>query len=172
MLRMFRAEFEGTFTPERLREDFIAALGERVRRGLLPVASQRRNRYAVIEESDNELRFRSVGFLTSLNIGWNDVRVRVESAAGGAPQIQYKVGYWAWAAYCVALCGVIGIVLIAAFLLFGSKLKGQQAGGEVIFWAMVIFWGFVWPWVLVAMHKRPAARALERLFARLNETGT
>ncbi len=30
MLRIFQAEFEGTFSPERLREDFTAALAEQV----------------------------------------------------------------------------------------------------------------------------------------------
>ena len=33
----------------------------------------------------------------------------------------------------------------------------------LITWATVLFWGFVWPWLRIALHKRP----LHRLVARL-----
>jgi len=171
MLRMFRAEFEGTFSPERLRGDFVAALAKRVRSGLFPRASQRRNRYAVVEESEKEMRFRSDGFLTSFNIGWNDVRVRVESAAGAPPRVRYEASFWGWAKYSVVLGAFLGVVLIACWLFFRPRVAEKSAAGEAIFWAMVVFWCFVWPWVLIAMHKRPAARALERLLAQMNEAG-
>jgi hypothetical protein len=32
-----------------------------------------------------------------------------------------------------------------------------------IAWAMAVFWGFVWPWVLIAVHKRPLGRLVRRL---------
>jgi hypothetical protein len=37
-----------------------------------------------------------------------------------------------------------------------------------IAWAMVLFWGFVWPWLLVALHKRPVRRLLERIIAEVD----
>lgn len=171
-MEAFRPEFEGTYSAESLRPDFVAALAERVRKGIFRLASERRNRYAVVSESDRELRFRSEGFLTAINTGWNDVRVEIGPAAmaAGSPiEVRYHVTYFAWAAYCVGLCGFIGIALIAVWLLFEPKFSALSGAGKPIFWVMVIFWGFVWPWILVALHKRPAARALEQLFAEVNE---
>jgi len=171
MVGLFRPEFSGTFLPERIRPDFTKALAERVRRGLFPRASERRNRYKVMNESEGELRFRSEGPLSAINIGWNDVQVQIDLAPetpGAPPKIHYRVTFFNWAAYGVALCGFIGICLIAAASIFGSKYLLGYPGAKTIFWVMVVFWGFVWPWILVALHKRPAATALERLFAEVN----
>lgn len=132
------------------------------------MASKRRNRYVVVSQSDRELRFRSTGFLTSINIGLNDVQVRIDSAPGSAPRVRYEVRFFGWARYCVVLCAVIGIALIVAWSVFGGKFGAGKAAARPILWVMVIFWGFLWPWILVALHKRPAARALERLFAEVN----
>jgi len=172
MLKMFRPEFSGAFSPERLRPDFVKALAERVRRGVFPRASQRRNRYAVVSESEKELRFRSEGLLASITIGWNDVHVQIDSPPQDTPTVCYEVRYFGWARYSVVLCVFIGVCLIATWSLFGEKYGAPYSGAKTLFWVMVIFWGFVWPWILVALHKRPAARALERLFAEVNSAKT
>ncbi|NQT84903.1 hypothetical protein HQ563_17940 [bacterium] len=169
MLKIFRPQFSGTYSPERLRPDFISALAERVRKGLFPRASERRNRYALVNESDKELRFRSEGLLTSINIGWNDVRVQIESPPDSAPRVRYEVMYFAWARYSVILCAFLGIAMIASWTLLGEIYGAHRSAAKTIFWVMLIFWGFVWPWILVAIHKRPAAKALERLFEKVNE---
>ncbi len=168
MLKLFRPEFSGTYCPERLRPDFIAVLAGRVRSGLFPLASKRRNRYAVVSESEKELRFRSEGLLSSISIGWNDVHARIDSAPDSAPRVCYEVRYFGWAKYSVILCAIIGIALIAGWSLFGEKFGARRSAAKPIFWAMVMFWCFVWPWILVAIHKRPAPRALERLLAEVN----
>jgi len=172
MLKIFRPEFSGTYCPETLRPDFIASLAERVRRGLFPRASQRRNGYAVVSESEKELRFRSEGLLTAISIGWNDVQVQIESAPHSAPRVCYEVRYFGWARYSVILCAFIGIALIAGWSLLGEKFGARRSAAKPIFRAMVMFWCFVWPWILVAIHKRPAPRALERLFAEINSAKT
>jgi hypothetical protein len=38
----------------------------------------------------------------------------------------------------------------------------------LVAWAMVVFWGFVWPWLLIALHKRPLRRLIERLIAEVD----
>ena len=172
MLKIFRPEFSGTYSPESLRPDFIAALAQRVRGGLFPFASERRNRYVVMSESEKELRFRSEGVLTSISIGLNDVQVEVALGKGSPPQVCYEVTYFGWARYGVILCGAIGIALVACWSLFGERLGARKSGANAIFWVVVIFWGFVWPWILAALHKRPAAKALERLFAEINRAKT
>ncbi len=171
MLRTFRPEFSGTYSPERIRPDFISALAERVRRGLFPGASERRNRYKVVNESEGELRFRSEGLLSAINIGWNDVQVQIDLAPetpGAPPRIHYRVTFFNWAAYGVALCGFIAVCLIAGLSTFGGKYVRDYPAAKTIFWVMVVFWGFVWPWILVALHKRPAAKALEHLLDEVN----
>jgi hypothetical protein len=175
MLKIFRPEFSGTFSPERLRPDFVKALAERVRSGLFPRASARRNRYAVVNESEWELRFRSQGLLSGINIGWNDVQVQIDmtpEAPGAPPEIRYRATYSVWARYSVILCAFIGVCLIAAWSLLGEKYGARYSAAKTVFWVIIIFWGFVWPWILVAIHKKPAARALERLFAEVNDTST
>ncbi len=169
MLKLFRPEFSGTYSPEKLRSDFIPALAERVRSGLFPLSSERRNRYAIVSESDEQLRFRSEGFLASISIGWNDVQVQIDSPPDSATRVCYEVRYFAWARYGVILCAFLGIALIAAWTLLGQRYGAHRSAAKMIFWVMMIFWCFVWPWILVAIHKRPAAKALQRLFAVVNE---
>jgi hypothetical protein len=35
-------------------------------------------------------------------------------------------------------------------------------------WLMVVFWGFLWPWLLISMHKRPLRRLVTRLIAEVD----
>jgi hypothetical protein len=35
----------------------------------------------------------------------------------------------------------------------------------VVAWAMALFWGFVWPWVVVVTHKGPVRRLLDSVIA-------
>lgn len=174
MLGVFRPIFSGTFSLERLRADFIAALAKRVRSGLLPLASPRRNQYVIVEEAVDRLRFRSKGLLSSITIGWNDVQVQTDltpASPGTPPAIHYGVTFWDWTRYSVLLCGLIAVCLIVGFSLLGSKSRPVPNSARIIFWVMVGFWGFIWPWILVVIHKRPAARMLERLFAEVNGAG-
>jgi hypothetical protein len=32
-----------------------------------------------------------------------------------------------------------------------------------IAWMMALFWGFAWPWLLIAMHKKPLRGLVERV---------
>jgi hypothetical protein len=38
----------------------------------------------------------------------------------------------------------------------------------LIAWVMVLFWGFIWPWVLISLHKRPLHRLIARLIAEVD----
>jgi hypothetical protein len=69
--------------------------------------------------------------------------------------------------------GTIGIVLLVTLDVRGymarhssSTLPGLSIDQNlVIAWFMVLFWGFVWPWLLAPIHKRPLRRLVERLIA-------
>jgi hypothetical protein len=71
--------------------------------------------------------------------------------------------------------------LIGLALLLGTDVRGYIArhpnsmvpGLSVeqnlaIAWVMVLFWGFVWPWLLIAMHKRPLRQLVTRLIAEVD----
>jgi hypothetical protein len=83
------------------------------------------------------------------------------------------VRYWQWAQYAIGLCGALGLVGIALLLSFDvreyirySMVPGLSIEQNlVIAWVMVLFWGFIWPWLLIAMHKRPVHRLVKNLIA-------
>jgi hypothetical protein len=84
------------------------------------------------------------------------------------------VQYWRWAAYAVGLGGVLGLMGLALLLTLdvrgyitdheSARLPGLSIDQNLaIPWFMVLFWGFAWPWLLIALHKRPLRRLVERL---------
>jgi hypothetical protein len=40
---------------------------------------------------------------------------------------------------------------------------------RLIAWAMVLFWGFAWPWLLIGLHKCPLRRLVTRIVAEADE---
>ena len=38
----------------------------------------------------------------------------------------------------------------------------------LIGWLMVLFWGFIWPWLLISLHKRPLHGLVARLIAEVD----
>lgn len=174
MLTLFRPRFSGTHRVGQVSHDLIPTLSNRLSTvGLLPLAPPRRNRYRVVRVARNGLHFRSTSLLTAINVGLNDVRLTVDPAQGA---IRYEVSYWTWAKYAIALS--FGICLaIAAFMLppaFGVSLLPAQyygASSQAMLWIgvpMLVFWGLVWPWILIAIHKRQAAKLLLRILDEVN----
>ena len=157
--------FEGGIDVERVPEEFIERVAARVNDGLFIPGSRRRANYVVTGYTRDELRFAAADFWTAFNVGLNDVMVRQE----GPTRIAYRVTYWRWTRYAVFLCGSIAVFALAG-LVFAlpwiSPAQRQTMANPVfatVFGANLAFWGFVWPWVLVAIHKKPAARCLERI---------
>ncbi|MFQ5526303.1 MAG: hypothetical protein ACE5GX_08575 [Thermoanaerobaculia bacterium] len=175
MLGLLHPSFEGVWRPGTLSADFARKLAARVRTGLLPAAKAKRNRYEILTETDSSLHFRSTTLLTGANIGWNDVELRADPGQG---RVTYRVEFWAWTRFCVLLGLALGAVFAALVVLpvltgtylFSESYYPSQA--EVLYFAlpMMIFWCLVWPWILVAMHKRPARRGFEGLLREVNES--
>ena len=156
---------------------FVAAFARRVEAGLLSPQSSSRNRYAVTARAPDGITFRAVDWRTAINVGLNDVHV----AIGGNGTARYSIVYSRWAAYAIGLGGVIGVILIATLLLLDirsyvehhpaarfSRLSIDQ--NVAIAWAMVLFWGFVWPWILIALHRQPLTRLIDRIIAEVDES--
>jgi hypothetical protein len=173
----FTPRFAGVVKIRSPGTEFLDRFERRVQAGLLTGKPDWRTRYASTRRSDHELAFRACNLMTASNVGLNEVELRTL----GDQRLEYVVTYRRWAAYVVvsgvALGGVLGIALIASFLLLPGMRRDIAAreGGTAVFWGSVVFWGFLWPWLLAAllspMHKRFAARCLIHIIDQVDTQG-
>lgn len=116
----------------------------------------------MVRKGPEEFRFRAVNGRTAITVGLNDVEV----AATYGGRVPYKVAYWRWASYVLVLSGVLGPAFVAGLLMFDVRTYVEQHAASrlpdlstdqnvAVAWAMALFWGFAWPWILIALHKRP-----------------
>lgn len=172
MRSIFYPGYNGSYQPESLHGDFIWMLAARVDKGLLPKTSKGRNRYEIVNVTEDAIRFRAVNFLTGINLGLNYVSIKVNREAG---TIHYQVSFWTWARYCIFLCLGIGFALGALFLmpLMGLYLFSRTyypSSDEIKDYCipMVIFWGLLWPWILIVFHKKSAEKSLLKILEDVN----
>jgi hypothetical protein len=153
-------------------EAFIQAFARRVETGLL---GQQRSRYAITRQERHGLAFRAADWPTALGVGLNDVELTIT-----AGQARYAIHYWRWAAYAVGLSAAIGAGLAILFLALDVReyvdrdvlwmIPGLSTDQHVaIAWSMVAFWGLVWPWILIGLHKRPLRQLIERLISEVDQ---
>jgi hypothetical protein len=153
---------------------FVAAFARRVSSGLIPGAAPARNRYAVTREGGDSLQFRAAGWWTAIAVGLNEVEL-----AAAAGRVRYVVRYPRWATFVLALSDLLGVALLAFFVFFdireylathpASAVPGLSLDQNVaLAWAMALFWGFGWPWIVIALHRRPLRRLIEGLIAEVD----
>ena len=169
MTNFFHPGFHGEFRPDVLAPDLFDRLTERIQTGLFPLASARRNEYMVTYRTAETLRFQSTHMFTGINIGLNDVSLSLDASH---PAVHFTVIYWTWAKYC---CGLgVTLLMLFAFVFFGQPffpahwLPPEGIPG-LFFWLMTIFFCVVWPWILVAFHKRSARKCLLNILDEVNE---
>ena len=169
---MLLARVTGSATVRSPASAFVAAFARRVEAGLLPASRGTRNRYKVMRRGPDRIAFRATDWWTAMNVGLNDVDV----AIAGDGTAHFAIEYSRWAVYVLGLGGLIGAMLIALLLAFdvrgyiarhsASRLSRLSVDQNVaVAWAMALFWGFVWPWILIALHKRPLTRLMRRIIA-------
>jgi hypothetical protein len=114
--------------------------------------------------------------MTAFNVGLNDVELVVLPER----QVAYTITYRRWAAYSLLLSAIIGCTLAAIFALVdihryverhpASQLPGLSVDQNVaIAWGMALFWGFIWPWLLIGLHKRPLRRLMARIIVEVDD---
>jgi hypothetical protein len=155
-------------------EEFLPAFEKRVVDGLFRPGNRKRADYVITMSAADELRFRAVGWATAASIGLNEVQLRA-----GEGRIRYRVAYRRWALFVLLLGAAIGLLLIATFLSFdlreyvathpASRIPGFSTDANVAFaWGCAIFFGFVWPWLVIALHRPHLAKAVRTLIAEVD----
>jgi hypothetical protein len=177
-LAWFEPHVAGTGSIRAEPRVFLAGLARRVTSGLLGSdSSPSRTKYEVTTQSHDRLAFRATNWMTAFNVGLNDVELIVMPDR----QVVYTIAYKRWAAYGLLLSAVIGFALAGIFAVVdihryvernpASQLPGLSVDQNVaIAWGMVLFWGFIWPWLLIGMHKRPLRRLMARIIAEVDDT--
>ena len=166
---------EGTAAIRSTAEQFFEAFRARVAAGLLTGRPHPRSNYVVTDASATHLEVCAADWWTAINVGLN--RLELRPLRPGL--IRYDVQYWRWARYVLALCSLPGLVGLA--LLLSSDVRGYIArhpssmipGMSIeqnlsVAWLMVLFWGFVWPWLIILLHKRSLRRLIARLIAAVD----
>ena len=166
---------EGSVPVQSSAAQFVQAFRRRVTAGLLTGQPHPRSDYQVVDAGGESLRVRAASYWTAISVGLNDIELRISQAG----TVHYRVEYWRWASYCLGLSGVLGLAgllllltvdlreFVADFVTFGLPgLSIEQNVGIV--WAMVLFWGFAWPWCLILIHKGPLRRLVERIIREVD----
>lgn len=165
---------EGTVQIRSSAAQFLEAFRRRVAAGLLSGRPHPRSNYVIAEGASDRLRVRAADWWTAFNVGLNELELEPRPGV-----VHYRVRYWRWAGYALglgAMLGLIGVSLLLAFDVRGyiashaaSQIPGLSIDQNVaITWSMVLFWGFVWPWLLIALHKRPLRRLIARLISEVD----
>jgi hypothetical protein len=171
----WRPEVEGTVSIRSASGPFMQAFADRVEAGLLTGRPHPRSNYLADSARPDQLLVRAADWWTAINVGLN----RLELRHVPPDRIRYQVRYWQWAQYALGLSGAMGLIGLA--LLLGTDAHGyierhpssMMPGLSVdqnlaVAWTMALFWGFVWPWLLIAMHKRPLRQLVGRLIAEVD----
>jgi hypothetical protein len=152
-------------------DGFTGAFLRRVEEGLLSGRPHPRSRYTVTRADRGRFSFRASDWKTAVAVGLNEVDVSVTPG-----RARFQIRYPRWAAFVLGLCGTFGAAFILFLLLFDLRgylerhpdpaMMGMSPGQGVAFaWAMGLFWGFLWPWLLIGLHRRPVRQLMERLIA-------
>jgi hypothetical protein len=168
-------EIHGTVAIHSSRVQFLQAFRQRVGAGLLAGQPHPRSNYLVVEEGSDHLRVRAADWWTAINVGLNDLELRFPEAGF----VHYRVRYWRWAWFAIGLSGILGLIGLLLLVTFdvrgyiaartAARFPGLSIDQNVgLAWAMVLFWGFVWPWLLIALHKRPLHQLVTRIIGEVD----
>jgi hypothetical protein len=172
---IFRPEIHGAVPIQSAPPAFFEAFGERISAGLLTGRPHARSNYRIRETGPDRIVVHAADWSTAINVGLNELELRVRQRGS----VDYRVQYWRWLQFGLALggmLGLIGIVLLVTLDVRGyiaqhstSMLPGFSVDQNLrIAWLMVLFWGFAWPWILVPIHKGPLRRLVERLITEVD----
>jgi hypothetical protein len=144
---------------------------------LLTGTPHRRSNYIATIVDERHLSVHAADWNSAINVGLNDL----DFGYAGDGILRYRVRYWRWTLFCVLLGAALAAVGIALALAFDVRVYLAQMPASTrlglsveksiaLLWAFIVFWGFVWPWILVALHKRPLHSLVKRLVTAVDES--
>ena len=159
----FLPEFEGELRIPKIPDDFVARIRKRVEEGLLMPGSRRRANYSVRSTGRDDIAFGADDFLTAYNVGLNNVIVRRR----GSNAVLYHATYWRWTWGAVIHGAILGAVLITCGFTVPDVRRqiDSYPFGLYFFLSITLFFSLLWPWILTAMHRKYAERALVRILS-------
>ena len=171
----FAPYLEGSASIRTAGPEFLLSFRKRVEAGLLSGQPHPRAQYRVTRADPGVLHVSAADWWTAINVGLNEIDLNASEAG----RLRYVIRYWRWAAFAIGLSASLAAVMSVFFLSMDLRtyieehpsgmIPGLSVDHHVLFaWAMVAFWGFVWPWLLIELHKRPLRRLIERLFAEVD----
>jgi len=168
-------EIRGTVQIRSDPAEFLQAFHQRVVAGLLSGRPRSRSNYAVSQTGSSRLRFRAADWSTAISVGLNEVDLDLTRQG----TVRYRVRYWRWASFVLGLGGLVGAIGLVLLWTFDVEsyiarhpermIPGLPAHrGLLVAWGMVVFWGFLWPWLLIALHQPPLRRLVTRLITEVD----
>lgn len=161
----FVPEFEGELKIMRVPDDFVERMRKRVEDGLFQPGNRRRANYSVRSTGRDDIAFGADDFLTAYNVGLNDVIVRRR----GSRAVLYHAKYWRWTWSAVAHGAILGLVLIVSGLAVPDMRRhiDSYPFGLPAFLSISVFFSLLWPWILTAMHRKHAEKALRGILSEV-----
>lgn len=176
---IFSPQTEGQVPIRSAGPQFIEAFTQRVKAGLLTGQPHPRSNYEIAGTGSGRLAVRAADWWTAINVGLNELVL--EPRPDGS--VHYRVRYWRWASFVLAWSGLLGVIGLALLLTLdvrgyisrhsSSMVPGFSVDQNLLVaWFMVLFWGFAWPWIMIAMHKRPLRGLVARLITEVDAQAT
>ena len=167
---------EGELAVRSTAEQFSTALQQRIARGFILNRPGARQNYELVAPSSLTASVRAANWLTAINVGVNELDLDLSESG----KINYRLSYWRWTFYCVGLGAILGLVMIVLFLVLDmrkyiannpqARIPGLTITQNVNFaWGNIVFWGYIWPWILVGLHKRPLRKLLSKTIAEIDD---
>jgi hypothetical protein len=171
-------QIRGTVQVRSAPAEFLEAFRQRVASGLLSGKPHPRSNYVVTRTDPDRLHVRAVAWWTAINVGLNELDLELTQPG----TVRYHVSYWRWASYVLGLGGVLGTIGLLLLLTLDVRsyivrfpermLPGFSVHQNMLVaWAMGLFWGFLWPWILIGLHKPPLHRLITRLITEVDAQG-
>ena len=133
--------------------------------GLFQPGSRRRANYSVRSTGREDIAFGADDFMTAYNVGLNDVIIRRR----GSNAVLYQAKFWRWTWGAVTHGVVLGLILsVCAFTVPDMRRQIEvYPSGLALFISINLFFSLLWPWILTAIHRRFAEKALRRILSEV-----
>ena len=175
--RILAPHIEGSVSIRSNAEEFVQTFERRVQNGLLTGRPHLRSNYRALRVGSGQLHISAADWLTAINVGLNEVELRASTPGS----VHYQVWYWRWTRFVLIFSGALGAVGLLLMQMFdlrnyiathqASMIPGLSVDQNLqVAWSIIVFWAFVFPWLLIALQKRPVRRLVVRLIDEVDSS--